>query len=170
MSGVTRVGDLEIGEDVPFMEREWRLERIGWTVFALFLLAALLGLLGPGPLSGRESSDSGGSLAIRYERFGHYQAPFDLRVEIGAEGTRAETLRLWLDQRYLAGVEIERVTPQPDSVRPASDRHVFEFEVFERGRPVTITFHLQAQRSGSLDGRAGLVDGPEVAFTQFFYP
>lgn len=42
---------LEVGEDVKFQNRWWVFERIAWVFMALLLLAALLGLLGPGLLS-----------------------------------------------------------------------------------------------------------------------
>ena len=51
MSDSHRVGDLEISPDLNFQRRSWAMQRFAWVVLALFILAALLGLFGPGPLS-----------------------------------------------------------------------------------------------------------------------
>ena len=51
MSSMQRVGDLEIEQDHDFQRRSWRLQRAGWIVLSLVLLAGLLGLFGSGPLA-----------------------------------------------------------------------------------------------------------------------
>ncbi len=38
-------------EDLTYQVRSWRIERAGQVLMGLFILAALLGLLGGGPLS-----------------------------------------------------------------------------------------------------------------------
>ena len=38
-----RVGDLEIHQDLPFQRRSWTVQRVGWAIMALVVLAGLLG-------------------------------------------------------------------------------------------------------------------------------
>jgi hypothetical protein len=41
-----RVSDLEVNEELEFQRRDWMAQRVGWTVMALVVVVALLGLLG----------------------------------------------------------------------------------------------------------------------------
>ena len=45
-----RARDDPFGEDLGFQVREWRLERIGWAVMVVIIVAALSGVLGGGGL------------------------------------------------------------------------------------------------------------------------
>src|SRR3712207_4138009 len=60
MSETTRVGDLEVAEDLTFQRREWAAQRVGWVLLALVIAAALAGLLGRGPLSTTRRESDGG--------------------------------------------------------------------------------------------------------------
>jgi hypothetical protein len=44
-------GDLELDQDLAFERRTWTVERVAWVAMGLMGIAALAGLLGPGPLS-----------------------------------------------------------------------------------------------------------------------
>ncbi len=68
-AGVPRHGDLEIPEDLPFQRREWVAERIAWTVMALVVGAAVLGLFGSGWLSRSIAGDQGAPVWLEYERY-----------------------------------------------------------------------------------------------------
>ena len=58
MTDLVRVGDLQIHQDLCQERREWKIQRVGWLLMALMLVAALAGLLGPGPLSSTIAEDS----------------------------------------------------------------------------------------------------------------
>ena len=86
-----RVGDLEINEDLRFQRRMWAVQRVGWIVTALVVLAALaalLGLLGPGLLSTSAKAGSGGaSLSVEeYEQVLRYRKPTTRRLGLGEGG------------------------------------------------------------------------------------
>jgi hypothetical protein len=80
MPGVTRIGDLEIQQDLNYQRREWRIQRLGWVVMRLVILAALLGLLGNGPLSKASVTATDGSLRLDYHRCWHYRNPMTLEI------------------------------------------------------------------------------------------
>jgi hypothetical protein len=170
MSKIQHVGDLEVNQDLNFQRRFWTIERIGWIVIALAVIAALLGLFGTGPLSSTNAGDKGASLWLEYDRFGRFGSPTTLRVHKGA-GVRSEgVVRIWLDQRYLEGVQIEQVTPEPQSVEATLDRLIYTFQVVKPNQPTVVTFHLMLEQVGSLSGRVGLVDETSLSFSQFIYP
>ncbi len=166
MSELQRVGDLEIEQDPKYQRREWRAQRIGWGVMALIILAALLGLFGPGLFNQATVAES--SLSLEYQRFRRFIAPAELRFHI--RGGTEEQVRLWLSQDYLENVQIEGVTPQQDTVEAARGRLIYVFKRAEAQAPVTVTFHLTTQQIGPLAGEAGLDGDAQLAFRQFVFP
>jgi hypothetical protein len=168
-AGVQRHADLEIPEDLPFQRREWLAERAAWAVMALLIAAALLGLFGTGPLSRTMAGDEAGPLWLEYERFARLLAPASLRLHLGPGAGRDGTVRVWIDRRYVDSLELQQVTPQPDSMELSGERLILAFRQAERGATV-ITFNTRPTRFGSLSGQVGLIDGPSLQLRQFVYP
>jgi hypothetical protein len=166
---VKRVGDLEINEDLGFQRRMWAFQRVGWAVLVLVVMAALFGLLGPGLLSISATVGSEGvALSVEeYEQVLRYRKPTTLRLGMGAGAGEA---RVWLDRKYLEGFQVQKVTPEPDSVEAGPDRLTYVFDVAELSEPTSVTFDLQPQKTGLLKGRVGLDDGEQLSFSQFVYP
>jgi hypothetical protein len=165
----TRRPDLELDEDPSFAAREWRFERAGWVVLALLGVAGLLGLLGPGPLS-RGSAGTPEGLRVEYQRFAHQHAPSRLRVHVPPAARAGGRVRVWLDHGWTDAVEIEAVTPEPETVEVGGDRVTFAFRTADPDAPLRLTFDLQMQRAGIVRGAAGLPGGPTVRFRQVVYP
>jgi hypothetical protein len=170
MNETRHVDSLEIGQDIDFQRRFWTIERIGWVVITLLIVAALLGLFGSGPLSNTNAGNQGSPLWLEYSRFGRFKAPTTLQVHIGERAKPKEVARIWLDHRYMEGVQVMQVTPEPQSVKTASDRLIYTFGVAKPNQPITVTFHLKLEKIGLLSGRAGLINGPSFDFGQFVYP
>ncbi|HEX3034967.1 MAG TPA: hypothetical protein VHT73_07495 [Thermodesulfobacteriota bacterium] len=163
------MGDLQIREDLGFQRSFWTVERIGWVVVALILIAALLGLFGTGLFSRTKAGDRGGPLWLEYNRFGRFLSPSTLRVYIG-RGKTEKVARIWFDKNYMKGIQIQQITPEPESVESVSDRLVYTFKLAKPNDPTEVTFHLKLEQIGSLSGKLGLVNGPAIRFTQFIYP
>lgn len=77
---------LHVSDHTTFQQREWKAQRAGWVLMALLLIAALLGLLGPGPLSWSTATAAEGLVRVDYQRFAHTEADDLLTVTI-APGT-----------------------------------------------------------------------------------
>ncbi len=171
MSDRGRVGDLEIDQDLVQQRRDWRVQRIGWAVMGLILLAACLGLFGHGPLSRATAGDGGGPLQAEYERFCRLQTATTLRLRIQPAAVRDGRARLWLDRDYLNAVSLGAVVPEPERVEVGSDRIMYEFAVDESGEgPAVVSFELEPQRPGLLRGAAGLEDGPSIPLRMWVHP
>jgi hypothetical protein len=170
MPDVTRVGDLELGQDLAYQRREWAFERAGWLVLAAIVLLGLLGLLGRGPLSTASGTDPRGALRLEYNRFLHYRDPDTLKVRLAKGASAGGEVHLWLAADYLARIEITRVSPEAERVEVGEDWHVYVFPVADRGLPAEITFHIEAEGMGKLPGRVGLGGGEPLEFWQFVYP
>jgi hypothetical protein len=165
-----RVGDLEIHQDLPHERLEWRIERIGWVAMALVLLAALGGLLGPGPLSSATAGDTGSPLRVEYNRFARSQAPAILRVHLGPGAAHDGKARLWLSREYVENIELHHIDPEPESVEAAHDRLIYTFNLPDPSRPTAVTFHLEANAFGRMPVSVGLDSGPQLHLRQFVYP
>jgi hypothetical protein len=171
MRAMTRTPDadgLQLDEDLAHQRREWRVQRLGWFAMLLIALAALAGLLGPGPLSKARESDSSG-VEVEYLRFARSRAPEELRIRLPADATRTGRVRVGLPDALLGRIELHRVQPEPSSVVVHSGRQDFEI-LTEPGASAEIIVHYE-HRSFGRSPASLYVDGREaVAFEQWVYP
>jgi hypothetical protein len=149
---------LEIAEDLNFQKRQWGVQRVGWIVFGLILLAALLGLFGRGLLSQRRLLQEG--VTLEYEYFLRNASTTTLRVE-----TSAPTTMVVFDKDYLEGFQVESVTPEPVSTTLTEVGYGYQFG----GTGSPIEFHLKPQRVGLVVGQLLIGEGNSVV-RQFIYP
>jgi hypothetical protein len=170
MAGIQRVGLLEIDQDLDFQQKEWRLQRIGWVVMALLIVAALLGLTGSGLLARATVGDAGSPLQLEYSRFARLDAPTSLDLEIAGEAVTADQVELWVERAYLHEIQIEQIVPEPAEVRSAGERLIYVVDVDEPGQAVTITLNLRHMAFGPKSGQVGLDDHAALDFGQFVFP
>ena len=158
--------DLEIDDDPGFDVKSHHVQRIGWCLLALFLLASAGGLLGPSRLSSRVVSD--GSTIIEYPRFARRSA--DAQLKISVRNPKREEEEIWVSSEYLDGIKLHRVTPEPIRAESVGDGVKFTFAA-EKGAPsLDVLFELKPSNAGALKGeiRHGLP--PEkIALNQFVY-
>jgi hypothetical protein len=98
MTKSSRDDGLQITEDLDFQHRIWKLQRIGWAVMVLLILAAVLGLFGRGILSRAVVTDAQGQLSVEYSRFARFQAPVELVVRIQHAADEAPSF--WISREY----------------------------------------------------------------------
>jgi hypothetical protein len=137
---------------------------------AMVGLAALVGLLGPGPLSNTIAGEEGGPLWLEYSRFGRFKAPLMLRLHLGPNAIEHGPARLWLGREYLESVQVQTITPSPLHVEAGLEQLTYAFAVSEVIRSTAVSFSLKAEQIGRLRGCVGLIDGPTLCFRQFIYP
>lgn len=151
--------EIQIADDLPFTRKSWKVERLGWMLLALFLLAGVLGALGPGLLSGVKA---GGPLLVEYDRFGRYETPGALRVRL-PKGAR----NLWIENRWLKDVEVQSVRPEPVRVEARPGWTVYSFVAEE---DVEARLDVVHHSSGRVEGRFGVSPDRAVRVSQFVYP
>jgi hypothetical protein len=165
-----RVGDLELDQDLTYQQREWRAERISWIVATLLLLAALLGVLGPGPLSKTRAGSQDDLLWVEYDRFVRHRSPTELIVHLDPNAAQEGTIQLQLDRGFIEKAQIQRIDPQPDQEQFAMGRITYVFRIGEGDTPLQVTYHLEMQSFGPLSTPIAILDGQEVSINQFVYP
>lgn len=159
-------GTLEIPEDVAFERRAWRVQRVGWGLMVLLILAAVAGLLGGGPLARAEASAAG--LAVEYERFCRNGGDCVLELRVDATGEGAA--RVWFARDYLARFELLDVVPAPERVESNARVVRMTFDALEAGDPVHVRIRARPRALGRVEGAIGVDGGGQVRFTHLSYP
>lgn len=160
-------GDLEVGYNPGHERREWRLQRIGWSGMALAAVAALAGLLGPGPLSNAQAGSEHSPLRAEYQRFGRYQAPAELRLF--CRPPKAGEFEISIDRSFLESAEIQEISPEPKTWIAGGERAVLSFDAEGTGRQL-VTLRFQSRTFGTRRCRIALNDANEIELQQFFWP
>lgn len=168
MPDVPHIGGLELDQDLEFQQASWTVQRVGWAIMALVIVATLLGLFGPGPFSKTTLSDQSASVWMTYHRFVRYQAPAQLRVHLRPEGK--DMVRLWFRRAYIESFQVQYVTPPPERVEAGPERLTYIFRVSDPQRATAVTFHLEPEECGPHSGYVGLENHPPLRFSQFVYP
>jgi hypothetical protein len=159
---------VEIHEDMPFQERTWRVQRVGWVVMALIVLAGLAGLFAGGPLA--SAAAEGPGVRVEYGRFERWHGASTLLVRLAADAVQEGRVALLLDGRYVERVQIEHIVPPPERTLTTSEGPVFIYSVAQGGVPGTIAFSIKPERAGVLRGRIGLPGREAAQFTQIVWP
>jgi hypothetical protein len=167
VAGVARETDIE--QDDAFERRSFNVQRVGWIVMTLLVIAAAAGLLGSGPLA-KSTASAAGAFTVEYERLTRYQAKQTLQVHLQPAVTGRREARLWLSRHFLDSSKIETVVPTPVRVEGSADRIYYVFHMAKPGDPLLVSFNLQAEQIGLVDARIGVDDGHEVKLKQFVYP
>jgi len=158
---------LEISQRLKEQAIEWKVERIAWVVMALILLAALAGLLGPGPLSKAVAGDRASALWVEYHRFERYQAPTKLIIHLTPP---AREIRLWINYGFMRNVDLEHIDPEPERSEAGADRYSFPFVLNDTKNEIILTVYFKANEFGMLHTEMGLENGPSLRFSQMVYP
>lgn len=170
MATIDHVAGMDVEQDMTFQRRQLTAQRVGWALGCLVLLAALAGVFGEGPLSSATASDQSMPFSVQYRRFARHGAPAALQVHLQAGAIQKDSVRIWLNSDYLAGINIETIFPEPASVEAGPDRMTYVFELEEPGQSATFTFNIMQEATGMLPVRVGLEDGEPLRFRQFVYP
>lgn len=160
-----------IGEDLDFQRSSWKVQRVAWIVMLGISVSALLGLFGEGPLSNAHVGSEQSGLQIDYERFVRQESPGTMEVRLGTAALRPDsTAEIWIERKWLAEMEIQRITPEPEGSLLERDRIVYKFRLDPSSGPARITWYLETHALGRSTGRVGVPGGPEYSFFQFAYP
>jgi hypothetical protein len=170
MAFTQTAGDRVVGTDIRFQIRQWKVQRYGWAGLAATLLLALLGLFGNGPMSSRTVGAPGGPAWLEHDHFARSEAPTELKVRVGAGASREGKLTVRLSAKYLEGVRVESVSPQPESVALGRDDHAFVFPTEAPDGPATVVFRVEHEGFGNRSGWVRVGDADPLLFRQFVYP
>lgn len=162
MAEIVRVGDLEIGQDLGYERRALRRRNVFAVIWALILIAALLGIFGTGPLSSARTSD--GPLQAEYERFTRFGTTTELSITPGGGEGRTN---IAISRGYLHDMVINDIQPQPQGATVLPDRIVYTFDAQP---PAELKFFSTFREVGAQKATIWGPDGRSLSYTQFVYP
>ncbi|MBM0106986.1 hypothetical protein JM946_19795 [Steroidobacter sp. S1-65] len=142
-------------------------EKFAFALLVVFILAAIAGVFGDGPLSQSTAASGDGQMRVEYQRFcrRHAQQLLDITVPTQAG---ANSVELRVNAEYLRRVQITEIFPQPLQ-STVHQTGLLRFATDGSGGTLQIRMHLEAQHAGSQQAR--LSAGTQtVDFKQFAYP
>jgi uncharacterized SAM-binding protein YcdF (DUF218 family) len=164
-----QVGRIEVEEDLGFLRREWRWQRIAWIVFALIILAALVGAFGRGPFSKGRVGETA-RFAVEYQRVLRHGAQDELIVHIGPDLPTDTLIRLSVSQQYLIDQQFEFVAPEPTQQTVQDQVVVFEFKRAGPRSALRLAAHVRPTGYGRVRARLELQGAPPLTINQFILP
>jgi protein-L-isoaspartate(D-aspartate) O-methyltransferase len=117
---------LDVREDRRWQEVFWTVQRIGWALMGLFIVAALLGATGGGgPLSTAKAETSTGS--VEYPAISRWESSEQIvfRFQPGSSAKAHLTLSPQFDQVFAA----DSILPQPSAAVATAAGHRYTFDL-----------------------------------------
>lgn len=141
-------------------------EKLARTLLILFILAAMAGVFGDGPLGNGAVTSQDGQLRVEYQRFCRRDAHQMVEVTLPTQRD-AKQVEFTLSSEYLQRVQVTEIFPPPlESTRPNSLR----FATDGSGKPMTVRLHMKPQFSGWQQAHIAAARHGSVHFKQFVYP
>jgi hypothetical protein len=170
MADLKRISGVDLNQDMDYQRREWRAERIAWVFFTLVIVAALLGLLGQGPLSKARAGDPDAGLELIWERIDRNHAPTQMTLMLSPAVIQNGTARVSFTREYIDRIEIDEVVPEPQSVETTPDGVTYAFEAEDASQPVAVEVDFQYARPGMARGEVSVEGGPTLPISSFVWP
>jgi hypothetical protein len=157
-------GELAVGEDLVFQRRWWSFEKWIWRLFALIVLADLLGAFGRGPLADASRSTPDHALVVHYERIERFSTPSILKIDAGPRAVHHGAIRLWVSTSLISRLGNQRIIPEPASSQIVNGGVIYTFT--SGSEPSLIAFALQPAHVGISHLTLRLLNGEPAAGTQ----
>ena len=136
-----------VGEDLGFQERWWSLERMVWGVFALILLADVLGVFGRGWLSKAELHNPASGMAVKYERVQRAMTPSVISIQLAPQAVHNGTVQLFVSSTLVQELGAQRIIPQPEHSAIGGGGITYTF-LTNGTEPLTVNLELQSSFPG----------------------
>lgn len=169
MGELKKVGKIQVEEDLQFLKREWRVQRIGWIIMGLIFAAAAVGALGGGPVAQARYGDPH-VFEIDLPRLSRHGAIEDMRISVGPGFQSDSAVRIAITSAYLDAFKIEDIKPQPAEQLAAGEFIIFAFPRVDARQPLHVSFKLRPEDYGSVQGRVQLMGGSTIDVRQFILP
>lgn len=121
---------LAVADDRDWQERFWTVQRIGWLMMALLVVAALAGATGKGgPLASATITTDGG--IIDYPRISRWQSSEDVIVRLAPSASG--DVELLVSPAFSKVFSIDSILPEPSSSQATAAGHLFTFATMAGG-------------------------------------
>lgn len=145
-------------------------ERAGQVSIAAIVLLALLGLLGPGPLSYSAASSEDNRLRIEFDSIQRYEAPAELKIHFEPSHVQDGAVQLSLSRSFTERVTIEHITPEHVSVEVQDEQLVYRFLASDLRDESLITVRYKNDRFGRLNYTVAIPGSSSISLSHFVCP
>jgi hypothetical protein len=132
-----------IEDEISLHRKGWVIQRIGWILMFAFLIAALLGLFGEGPLSSKNIRV--GNINIAYERFCRYEHGIKIKLQSSDENINTVSI----PQDYLENFRVSDIVPEPQKQVALAGYVNYQFEGTDNK---VISFYLTPVKRKTVKG------------------
>ena len=157
-----------IKENMPWQRLEWHIQRFGFVLLALVVVAGAAGLFSKGWLSNRSVTSVDKRLSVEYERFGRRESNMDMTLRLHQLSGEYYEIRLRGPQ--LDNIQLQTLQPQPDEAWSTQDSLVMRWHRRADQQDATLWIGSQPQDFGRYHLTVTLDDRSSVRFSQFVYP
>lgn len=163
-----RSRDYPVKEDMPWQRLEWRIQRVGYALLVLIVIAGACGAFSKGFLSDQQVSSSDGRMQVDYERFGRLDSNMDMNLHL--HQLKGDYYQITMSGEQLDELQIQTLQPQPDEAW--SDAHTLILRWLRRAgqQDATIWLSAQPQNYGRFTFTLQLDDSSQVKLTSLVYP
>jgi hypothetical protein len=161
---------LELDEDLPFQEKQFRVERLGWGMMFAILIAALLGLFGSGPLSRASAASSESGLRVEYSRFARRDAHTRILVHLDPARVADDVLRIRLGGDFVERVIVQSITPAPERWTAERGALVADVPLGTIAGPMPLIVDVAPREFGPMTLELSTGSGRALTIRQFVYP
>jgi hypothetical protein len=152
---------LQLKDEIDLHLRGWIVQRIGWVLLLLLVIAASLGLFGSGWLSsGHVAAENG---VVSFERLARFESPMKLIVQVDKTDGDIEVR---IPRSYLSCIEIDKIVPEPAAQKAAEGSMIYTFDADPAS---AIIFYLIPESTGSIRMEM-TVDNSVFPVAHFIYP
>lgn len=162
--------ELEVGFDADFELRWHRAELVGRVLMVLFVLAAVSGLLGNGPLDHHSIAASSGPLRVDYEPTVRYGTGTQISFHLGSEAAGEQETRLFLGSDIVEPFGLQQISPQPQRSEATHGGMILTFPLPPGSSDVLVRVMAKPGAIGPARLVARDENGVELHWTQWVLP
>jgi hypothetical protein len=163
------MGDgLDLKQDLVFENADCRFQHAMWMVLGAFVLAAVAGLFGSGPLNQGNAESHGGAARLTFERFPHLQTATEWQVDLSHQSP-GSTAAVRLEDGCLDDMRSEGVNPDPEASLAQGKGEAFRFRLGPGETTARLHFRFTPERPGGRHCRI-IAGSDTLQFHQWVYP
>src|ERR1700733_6457388 len=160
-SAVAKVNDeIQVGENLDFQRKWWRLEKIIWIFFTLVILLDIAGLFGRGPIAKAERRSADGTIDVKYERIERTDSPSVLTINFGSAAIQDGKIQLYVSNSLVKPLGTQRVIPAPKDTVIGAGGLTYTFPATKP--PASVDLALQPSGPGIYDFTINVVGAQPV--------
>ena len=165
-----KINGLEINQDLAFQKKEWKVQKVGMYIILFLIIVSIAGFFGTGPVSYTEEGVEGGDIYAEYQRYTRRHAPNELRLKIGSNALKSDSVIISFDEAYIAEIQITSISPIPLKTYYSPGKVNYLFSLKDNVSSATIVYYFSPESTGKLNSAITINNGSSVNFSQLVYP